>query len=294
VNANGQLIETLIRSQTFQNYEHAFSETTGMPMTLRTVESWRLPFHGKRQENAFCALMAGKSGTCGSCLGLQAKLSHGAMNHSATRTCAFGLCETAVPVKLGLETIGLLQTGQVMRQKPTEAAFKRAIVRAGLLGADISGEQTKRAYFKTPVVSQRKLDSLSDLLVIFADHLAMKSNEIVMIAANEESPVVTKAKQFIREHYTENLSLRIVANSVNTSPFYFCKLFRKSTTVTFTHFVLRTRVAKAKDFLLNPHLRISEIAFAVGFQSLTHFNRAFKKIVGYSPTAYRGKLLTVA
>jgi AraC-like DNA-binding protein len=49
-------------------------------------------------------------------------------------------------------------------------------------------------------------------------------------------------------------------------------------------------VEKAKNLLLNPNLRISEIAYEVGFQSLTHFNRVFKKIVRQSPTEYRGRL----
>jgi AraC-like DNA-binding protein len=49
----------------------------------------------------------------------------------------------------------------------------------------------------------------------------------------------------------------------------------------------RVRLEKAKTLLLNPHLRISEIAYDVGFQSLTHFNRMFRKIVGESPTHYR-------
>jgi len=42
--------------------------------------------------------------------------------------------------------------------------------------------------------------------------------------------------------------------------------------------------------LLNPNLRVSEIAYEVGFQSLTHFNRVFKKVIGESPTEYRGHL----
>jgi AraC-like DNA-binding protein len=77
------------------------------------------------------------------------------------------------------------------------------------------------------------------------------------------------------------------------STFYLCKLFRRSSGVTFTEFVSRTRVEKAKNLLLNPNLRISEIAFEVGFQSLTHFNRIFKKIVGESPTDYREHLRVV-
>ena len=47
---------------------------------------------------------------------------------------------------------------------------------------------------------------------------------------------------------------------------------------------------KAKNLLLNPNLRISEVAYEIGFQSLTHFNRVFKKITGQSPTEFRSKL----
>ena len=50
-------------------------------------------------------------------------------------------------------------------------------------------------------------------------------------------------------------------------------------------------IEKAKNLLLNPNLRVSEIAFEVGFQSLTHFNRVFKKLLGQSPTEYRAQLL---
>jgi AraC-like DNA-binding protein len=58
--------------------------------------------------------------------------------------------------------------------------------------------------------------------------------------------------------------------------------------------VSRTRIEKAKNLLLNPNLRVSEIAFEVGFQSLTHFNRVFKRIVGESPTEYRGEVASAA
>jgi len=51
------------------------------------------------------------------------------------------------------------------------------------------------------------------------------------------------------------------------------------------------RIEKSKNLLLNPNLRVSEIAFEVGFQSLTHFNRVFKKLLGQSPTDYRAQLL---
>ena len=290
MNANGQLIGNLTRSEMFKNYERAYTEATGLPVTLRPLETWQLPFHGRRRENSWCALMAEKSHTCAACLQTQEKLTQGAMQGPATVTCAYGLCETAVPVTLGTQTIGFLQTGQVLRQKPTAASFDRTIEKAAELGVEIDKERAKAAYFATPVVSQARLDSVTTLLSIFADHLSMKSNQIVVHTGNSEPPVIVKAKQFIRDHHTEDLSLGQVAAAVHTSIFYFCKLFRKVTGLTFTEFVSRTRVEKAKNLLLNPNLRISEIAYEVGFQSLTHFNRVFKNVVGESPTEFRARL----
>jgi AraC-like DNA-binding protein len=290
MNANGQLLETLTHSEMYQNYERAYTETTGMPVTLRPVETWQLPLHGKRRENPFCAIMAEKSRTCAACLQMQEKLAQSAVDGPCTMTCAYGLSETAVPVKLGAQTIGFLQTGQVMGRKPTAASFHRAVAKAAELGVEIDNAKAREAYFATPIVPQKQLDAAASLLSIFADHLAMKSNQIAVHTANAEPPVITKARQFIRDHHTDDLSLGQVAAAVHTSIFYFCKLFRKVTGTTFTEFVARTRIEHAKNLLLNPNLRISEIAYEIGFQSLTHFNRVFKKVAGESPTEYRARL----
>jgi AraC-like DNA-binding protein len=212
------------------------------------------------------------------------------MDTPSTLTCEYGLCETAVPVKLGPQTMGFLQTGQVLRHKPTAAAFERAVARASELGVELNHAKARGAFFQTPVVPPKKMESVAHLLAVFADHLSMKSNQIAVQQAHAEPPVITKAKQYIREHLTEDLTLGQVSAAVHSSIFYFCKLFRKVTGLTFTEFVSRTRVEKAKNFLLNRNLRISEIAYESGFQSLTHFNRVFKKVVGESPTAYRGHL----
>lgn len=290
MNANENMVEMLNNSEMYREYERAYSEATGLPLALRPVESWQLPLHGKRKENAFCALMATKSRTCAACLQMQDKLCQSAHEGPATMTCDFGLCETAVPVRMGNETIGYLQTGQVMRQKPTPTQFNRVAEALEKQGLEVGRDEVKTAYFQTPVVTQKKMDSAAHLLSIFADHLSMKINQIAIAKANAEPPVITRAKAFILEHFSEDLSLGQVAAAVHTSSFYFCKLFKKATGINFTEFVSRTRTEKAKNLLLNPNLRISEIAYEVGFQSLTHFNRIFKKIVGQSPTEYRAQL----
>jgi AraC-like DNA-binding protein len=67
-------------------------------------------------------------------------------------------------------------------------------------------------------------------------------------------------------------------------------LFKRATGLTFTNFLSRVRIERSKNLLINPQLRVSEIAYEVGFQSLTHFNRVFLKLLGQSPTEYRLKL----
>ena len=130
------------------------------------------------------------------------------------------------------------------------------------------------------------------LLQFFADQLGALANRIVLQQTDAEPTQITRARQFIEAHCEEDISLAAVARQVGMSAFYFCKKFKKTTGVNFTQYVSRVRVEKAKNLLLNHNYRVSEIAFEVGFQSLTHFNRIFKSVAGQSPTDYRQKLQT--
>ena len=284
------LIEALTGSKIYQDYERAFSEATGLPVALRSVESWQLPLHGKRFENPFCAMLAQKSRACAACLQVQQQLSETASNEPQTITCSVGLCDVAIPVRMGDQLIGFLTTGQVFCKKPTEAQFNRALKLLASWGVQLNEEELRKSYFDTRVLSSRQHESVVKLLSIFAEHLSMVSNQIVVREQNAELPVITRAKQFIMEHQTEELSLEQVAKSVNTSRFYFCKMFKKATGINFTDYLSRVRTERAKNLLLNPNLRVSEIAYEVGFQSLTHFNRVFKRIEGASPTDFRARL----
>ncbi len=287
---NKGLIESLINSKTFQDYEKAFSEITGLPVSLRPVESWQLPHHGKKQENPLCAMVAEKSKSCATCLQIQQQLSESARFEPATVTCQLGLVDTAVPVRLGEQLIGYLQTGQVLRKKPSTSQVERAARLLADWGVEFNREKLQSVYMATRVLSTKQYEAMVKLLGIFAEHISVVSNRIVVHRENSESPVIRRAKEFIGENQAEDLSLGQVAKAVNTSTFHFCKMFKKATGLNFTEYVSRVRVEKARNLLLNPNLRISEIAYEVGFQSLTHFNRVFKKFTGLSPTDYRGQL----
>lgn len=156
------------------------------------------------------------------------------------------------------------------------------------LKTDLS--KVEEAWCRSRMLSPEQYQAMVRLLTIFSQHLSIVGNPILVQQRNSEPPAIVRAKQYILEHQGEELSLGEVAKPVNTSTFYICKLFKKATGLNFTDYVSRVREEKAKNLLLNPNARVSEVAYEVGFQSLTHFNRVFRKIVGESPTEYRKRL----
>jgi AraC-like DNA-binding protein len=140
------------------------------------------------------------------------------------------------------------------------------------------------------VLDRKQYESILRLLTIFAQHLASLSNQLMVRTAAAESPAMAKARVLIAERHSDELSLNEVAHAVNMSAFYFCKTFKKATGMTFTDYLARVRIEKVKNLLLNPHKRVSEAAYEAGFQSLSQFNRVFRRIAGESPSTYRDKL----
>lgn len=285
-----KIIEQLSRSQIYLDYERAFSQTTGLPLSLRPLESWNLAHRGKKKENPFCALMAEQNRACASCLEAQAKIAKATNSGPRTVKCFAGLCETGIPVSVGDEVLGFLQTGGVFLKKPTRVQFARTAQQLVAWGWKVDLRRLEEAYFQTRVISPAQYESVLHLLTIFAQHLSIVSNQLIVAGKNSEPPAITRAKQFIHTHQADEISLTDVAQAVNTSTFYFCKLFKKTTGLNFTEYLSRIRIEKAKSLLLNPNLRISEAAYEAGFQSLTHFNRVFRKVAGTSPTHYRKNL----
>lgn len=290
---DGSVIDALVRSKICQDFRQAFADAVGLPMVLQPVGSWRLPHHGSRLENPFCALVASRSRTCVTCLQSHERLWAEAQRGPATTACSYGLCETAVPVHLGSEVIGFLHTGQAFQRPPSETLYQRAerlIIRAA---PDVDAQSIRKAWDATLVLAPQKWQAAASILSTFAQHLSLLSGQLAMQTRHAEAPVITRVKEYIEANYSEHLSLTAAARVAHASTFYFCKLFKRVTGLNFTDYVAQVRIEKAKNLLFNPNLHVSEIAFEVGFQSLTHFNRVFKRITGQSPSQYRSQLPVV-
>jgi AraC-like DNA-binding protein/ligand-binding sensor protein len=286
---NKQLVDKLTRSAIYRDYSRAFSASTGLPIALRPLEQWQPPLRGVQNENPFCELMARSNRVCAACLEVQRKLTEKAGDRARTVTCFAGLSDSAVPIRVGDQLIGFLQTGQVVLDQPSKFRFDVMARKLVDWGVKIDLNEARDAYFHTRVLPKKQYQAMLRLLEIFGRHLSILSNEIAVTSVSSEPAAVVKAKQFIAKNQDNALCLATVAKAVNTSTFYFCKLFKKTTGLTFTDYLTRVRIEKAKTLLLDPNRRVSEVAYEVGFQSLTQFNRVFKKILGESPTTFRQK-----
>ena len=130
-------------------------------------------------------------------------------------------------------------------------------------------------------------EAIIQLLTVFAGFLADYVDKQAIALTEHEPEAVASAKRFVHEHIAEPLSLGQVVSHVNVSRFYFCKLFKEATGITLMDYVTRVRIERVKTLLLDPSMRVSEVAFASGFGSIPRFNSAFKKHMGVSPSEYR-------
>ncbi|CQR57112.1 response regulator [Paenibacillus riograndensis] len=101
--------------------------------------------------------------------------------------------------------------------------------------------------------------------------------------------VLGRAKKYIGERYTDDLSLEEVADYVHLNPHYFSKIFKQEYGETFIDFVTRLRIDKAISLIGEGRLSLKEVSFEAGYKDPNYFSRVFKKITGVSPTEFRGK-----
>ena len=290
VSQGESLTGRLSRSRIFQDYQSAFESATGLPLTLHESGGPQGELSQRPGGNEFCSLMAKNNPACVSCFSLQEELEHQTGIEPRTLHCFAGLCESAVPVRVGEKVIAFLQTGQILLHRPDAKQFTKVAQTLIELGIEFNFKQAEDAWLATTVLKEPQYASMLRLLHIFAGHLSECANALSLEARSTESASIKKAKAIVQANSDDVLSLSRVAKAVNVSAGYFSELFHKTTGMTFTEYVARVRVEKVKHLLANPQLQITTIAYDTGFKSLSQFNRVFKRVSGISPREYRLKL----
>ena len=103
----------------------------------------------------------------------------------------------------------------------------------------------------------------------------------------QSESVVSRAKNYIQENYSRDISLDDVSKEVNISPYYFSKLFKEEAGENFIEYLTRIRIETAKTMLKDPNLSIKEIGVLSGYVDPNYFSRIFKKQTDMTPREYR-------
>ena len=144
-----------------------------------------------------------------------------------------------------------------------------------------------KEYLLKPVRSSDILQMVNRV----ADELFGKQEEAGVEPAEEKNHLVELAKEYVEEHYYENLMLADVAQKVGISAGYLSTLFQKQLSKGFIDYLNEVRIEYACTYLQQNYLKTYEIAYKVGFKDEKYFSKVFKKIKGQSPSEYRKSAL---
>lgn len=164
-------------------------------------------------------------------------------------------------------------------------------------GLSFSGYTRKRVgALMERLIDQPPLGRMLSLIDIL-QHLAV-SDEVESLnadgfhlqIANHGYDRFNDIQQFINDNFRRDISLTEIANVAAMTVPAFCRYFKKVTGNTFVNYLHNFRVVYACKLLSDDHSTIAEVAYDSGFNSFSQFTRAFKKIVGRTPTEYRNQL----
>ena len=129
----------------------------------------------------------------------------------------------------------------------------------------------------------------SALTTLLASRLFEVSTAEISLQTDQSYSTIAKAMSFIEAHLANPITLEEVAAVSGYSRTYFSRLFKEIVGITFKDYLERERIELASDLLENEKMNITEISYAVGFNSFSSFWRAFKKLKGTSPREWRDR-----
>ena len=267
---------SILDTALFREFRTAFQLATGLTVDIGASSGFRIPEGAPR----FCHMMDLSDSSCEICRETHAVMQSAATDTAHTMECFAGMTSTTIPVKVRGVTVGFLQAGHVFLGKKSTMHFEKLRRFGRRHGLD--PDAIIRALQSTTTTDSSRYAAAVQLVRVFARQIP----DFLSIAP-VSYPAVERALRMIREDLEKSWTLTGVARAVNMNPSYFSDVFHKTTGVTFSTHLANLRVDKACKMLEATSLRISEIAYACGFRSISQFNRRFKQSIGRSPREVR-------
>lgn len=187
------------------------------------------------------------------------------------------LLDVQMPIKDGIE---------VMRETKRAGVMPATIILSGYDEFAYAQQAIRlgaRDYMLKPSRSSEILKKINDL----ADEIFGVPESKMSLEEGNRNNFAELAKEYIEEHYYENLTLNDVAEKLGITASYLSMLFSQQVNVTFIDYLNKIRIEHACTYLLQNFLKTYEIAYKVGFHDEKYFSRVFRKVTGMTPSEYK-------
>lgn len=154
------------------------------------------------------------------------------------------------------------------------------------IGANKTYHFRSRTNYLSEITSMTSFDELRNW---FTEKFRKNAEYIAERIENQSESAVEKAKKYMKENFSKDISLEDVSMKVDISPYYFSKLFKEEEGSNFIEYLTKLRMDEAIKLLRETDLSMKEICAQVGYSDPNYFSRNFKKYTGITPTEARGK-----
>lgn len=155
-----------------------------------------------------------------------------------------------------------------------------------LLECKVIDEQN-REKLEREVEALRGQNTYEELKKKFKNIMERFISECVFCKGSQENDSIFKVKEYILEHFSEDITLEKMAQMVYMNPYYFSAFFKKETGENFKAYLLEVRMKKALQYLMETDMKTYELASLVGYKDVRTFTDKFKDFYGYSPAKYK-------
>lgn len=151
-------------------------------------------------------------------------------------------------------------------------------------------EKEKEAQMQSFQYAIYRIKDRKTLLKQTGEDLVGAMEDCLRRRQSRDSLYIRKAKEYIQDHCSENITLEMICSIIYINPAYFSVLFKKEVGINYSDYLLNYRMEKARQLLADPQWTIEQVGQQVGYHDTRHFSRLFMKRFGIKPSEYR-KLL---
>lgn len=126
----------------------------------------------------------------------------------------------------------------------------------------------------------------SDIVKMIEYYLSQVT-DIFKQEQNASNYAIYQVEQYIRMHYSEDLTLNTLADLVYLNPNYLSNVFVQVTGCTLNKYIKQIRMEKAQELLLNTNMKVTDISQAIGYPNTSYFCKSFQKLFGTTPEQFR-------